>query len=141
MNTAVDTNIIVALWDSDQALSALAQSALDGALAQGKLLVAAPVFGELLAFPGRSEAFLDSFFRDTGIQIEWNIDETVWRAAGRAFQTYAARRRKSRVWGPHCILADFLIGAHASEGDCRLLTLDDRLYRAAFPHLRILRAV
>ena len=141
MNTALDTNIIVALWDSDQALSSAVQSALDGALGHGNLLVAASVFAELMAFPGRSEAFLDSFFNDTGIQIEWNLDEAVWRIAGRAFQTYAARRRKHRDSGPRRILADFLIGAHALERGFSLLTLDDRLYRAAFPHLRILRAI
>ena len=33
----------------------------------------------------------------------------------------------------HRILADFLIGAHALRYGFRLLTLDDRLYRAPFP--------
>jgi predicted nucleic acid-binding protein len=141
MTTALDTNIIVGLWDTDNALNARVQSALDTALGHGNLIVAAPVFAELLAFPGRDEPFLDSFFNDTGIQIDWDLNEAVWRIAGRAFQTYAGRRRKHRESGPRRILADFLIGAHAVEKGCRLLTLDDRLFRAAFPQLRILRAV
>ena len=137
MTTAIDTNVLVALWDRDETLSFAAQSALDAALGRGTLVIAAVVFAELMAAPGRSESFLDSFFRETGINIDWTLDESVWRAAGRAFQTYAARRRKQRDPGPRRILADFLIGAHAIEGGHPLLTLDDRLYRTSFPNLTV----
>jgi predicted nucleic acid-binding protein len=139
MMTAIDTNVIVALWDHDLAISSTAQSALDQALGRGAMLIAATVFAELMAAPGRSESFLDSFCRDTGINIDWSLDESVWRVAGRAFQTYASRRRKQRDPGPRRILADFLIGAHALEGGHSLLTLDDHLYRTAFPSLTIVR--
>jgi predicted nucleic acid-binding protein len=138
MTTAVDTNVIVALWDKDSNLSSAAQSALDAGLERGMLVVAAPVFAELVACPGRSETFLDSFFRDTGIIVDWELDEATWRAAGRAFQTYAARRRKQADSGPRRILADFVIGAHALQKGYRLLTLDDHLYRTAFPGLPLL---
>jgi len=137
MTTAIDTNVIIALWDRDDAVSTAAQSALDAALRRGALVVAAPVFAELLAAPGRDETFLDAFFRDTGITVDWNLDETVWRTAGRAFQKYTARRRRQHDSGPRRILADFLIGAHAFERGCSLLTFDDRLYRSAFPNLGI----
>jgi predicted nucleic acid-binding protein len=139
MTTAVDTNVIVALWDRDPSLSSAAQSALDAALGRGTLVVAATVFAELMAAPSRSELFLDSFFRETGINIDWALDEAVWRTAGRAFQGYAARRRKQRDTGPRRILADLLIGAHAQEGGHSLLTLDDHLYRTAFPGLTVVR--
>lgn len=135
MTTAVDTNAIVALWDKDSALSAAAQRALDAALSRGGLAVAAPVFAELIAAPGRTEAFVTSFFNQTGIAIHWEINEQMWRMAGRAFQAYAERRRKQRDTGSRRILADFLIGAHAASNGFRLLTLDDRLYRTAFPRL------
>ena len=138
MTTAVDTNVIVALWDRDPAFSAAARSALDAALARGSLFICAPVFAELMAAPGRTESFLDSFFGATGIQVDWTLGEAVWRTAGRAFQAYAARRRKQGS-GPRRILADFLIGAHALEEGHRLLTLDDHLYRAAFPALAVVR--
>ena len=113
MTTAIDTNVIVALWDRDQTLSSAAQSALDRALGRGGLVICAPVFAELMAAPGRSEPFLDSFCEDTGIMVDWHLEETVWRAAGQAFQAYVGRRRKQRESGPRRILADFLIGAHA----------------------------
>jgi len=137
MTTAVDTNVVIALWDKDSALSLAAQNALEAAFHRGNLVAAAPVFAELIAAPGRTETFVGSFFEDTGIAIDWELGEQVWRSAGRAFQAYAERRRKQRDVGTRRILADFLIGAHAVSNDCRLLTLDDRLYRAAFPTLAI----
>jgi predicted nucleic acid-binding protein len=139
MTTAIDTNVIVALWDPDTALSAAAQSALDSALRGGNLILAAPVFSELMAAPGRDERFLDLFLRDTGIAVDWDLDETTWRSAGRAYQAYSIERRKQRDHGPRRILADFLIGAHALRRGFRLLTLDDKIYRKAFPGLAIAR--
>lgn len=139
MTTSIDTKVIVALWDTDLALSLVAQTALDKAFTDGGLVVSGPVFAELMAAPGRSENFLNTFIRDTGIVLEWNLQEEIWRAAGRAFQRYAARRRAKHPAGPRRILADFLIGAHASEHGYRLLTLDDGLYRAAFPGLTLMR--
>jgi predicted nucleic acid-binding protein len=65
------------------------------------------------------------------------LGEPVWRSAGRAFQSYAERLRKQRDSGTRRILADFLIGAHALTRGYRLLTLDERLYQAAFPKLTI----
>src|SRR5580704_5293229 len=113
MTTAVDSNILVALWNLEDSLNSAAQAALDAALNRGSLVICAPVFAELLAFPVRDEAFLDSFLRDTGIAVDWDLGESVWRMAGRAFQSYAARRRRQRDAGPRRILADFLVGAHA----------------------------
>ena len=139
MTTAIDSNVLVALWDPIDRLNLAAQSALDAALNNGRLIVPAPVFAELMAFPKRTEVFLDSFFRETGIEVEWRLDERVWRSAGRAFQRYAARRRIDRST-PRRILADFLIGAYAAENRHRLLTLDDGMYRSAFPELEIVTA-
>jgi predicted nucleic acid-binding protein len=70
MTTAIDSNVFVALWNKDDTLNTQARSALDTALDRGSLVVAAPVFAELLAAPGRSEAFLDSFCKETGIAVD-----------------------------------------------------------------------
>jgi|HubBroStandDraft_3_1064219.scaffolds.fasta_scaffold112171_2 predicted nucleic acid-binding protein len=139
MTTAIDTNILVALWDKEEPLSPVVGPALDAALERGSLVVAAPVYGELLAFPSRSESFLDKFFSDTRIFVDWNLNESVWRAAGRAFQAFAVRRRKHRDPGPRRILVDFLIGAHALQNGYSLLTLDERFFHAAFPHLSLMK--
>ena len=120
MSAAVDSNVLIALWNEDDTLNTQARSALDTALARGGLLIAAPVFAELLAAPSRTESFLDSFCKETGIAVDWNLNEATWRGAGRAFRQYVARRRRQRDSGPRRILADFLIGAHALHhgSDC-----------------------
>jgi predicted nucleic acid-binding protein len=138
MTTAIDSNVFIAFWDANDALNSLAQSALTAAWNRGSLVVAAPVYAELLAFPSRSEAFLDAFLRETGITTEWEMDEAIWRTAGRAFQTYAARRKRHQGSSRRRILADFLIGAHALRNGYRLLTLDSGLYTAAFPRLTLI---
>jgi predicted nucleic acid-binding protein len=137
MTTAADTNVVIALWDKDPGLSLAAQNALESAFNRGTLVAAAPVFAELMAAPGRSEAFVGLFFEETGIAIDWQLGEQVWRSAGRAFRAYVERRRKQRDIGTRRIFADFLIGAHAAANGYRLLTLDDRLYRTSFPALAI----
>jgi predicted nucleic acid-binding protein len=138
MTVSIDTNIFVAFWKTDDALNSLALSALDESHKRSNLVVTGPVFAELLAYPTRDEEFLGRFFRDTNITIDWDFNEAIWRIAGRAFQSYAARRRKHVDSGPRRILADFLIGAHALHHGFGLLTFDDHLYRAAFPRLRIM---
>lgn len=137
MTTAIDTNVVIALWSTDAALSLAAERALEAAFRRGNLVVAAPVFAELLAAPGRTESFVNRFLDETAIAIDWDLDERVWRSAGRAFQAYAERRRKQRGPEPRRILADFMIGAHAEIRAYRLLTLDEHLYRIAFPKLAI----
>jgi predicted nucleic acid-binding protein len=137
MTTAIDTNIIVGLWDKDQSLNTAAQTALDSAFQRGGLVICPPVFAELMAAPGRSETFVNSFLEETGIAVDWDLNEAVWRSAARAFRAYAERRRKQRDSGTRRILADFIVGAHAETRGYRLLTMDERLYRAAFPALTI----
>ena len=99
--------------------------------------MSAPVFAELIAAPGRTETFVSSFLEETGIAVEWDLGEGVWRSAGRAFQHYAERPHKQGDPGSRRILADFLVGAHAQTRSYRLLTLDEGLYKAAFPTLTI----
>ena len=107
------------------------------ALSRGNLIVPAPVYAELMAFAGRTETFLDAFFRETSIGVDWDLGERVWRLAGQAFQAYATRRRKQREAGPRRILADFVIGGYSARHNYSLLTLDEGVYKAAFPGLRI----
>jgi predicted nucleic acid-binding protein len=137
MTTAIDTNVIVALWANDPALSLAAETALEAAFRRGSLVVAAPVFAELIAAPERTEAFVGSLLEENGIAIDWNLNEAIWRAAARAFQAYAERRRQQHDHGTRRILADFVIGAHAHIRGYRLLSLDERVYRAAFPTVKV----
>ena len=71
------------------------------------------------------------------LAVDTRLIGTWSRSTSAPFQAYAERRRKQRDAGARRILADFVIGAHASANGCRLLTLDDRLYRSSFPTLAI----
>jgi predicted nucleic acid-binding protein len=137
MTTAIDTNVIVALWNKDDIQNRAAQKALEERQERGGLVICGAVYAELLAAPGRTEVFVDGFCEETGIGVEWELGEKVWRAAGVAFQSYAARRRKQKGAEPRRILADFLIGAHALVNGYKLLTLDGGMYRASYPRLMI----
>jgi predicted nucleic acid-binding protein len=137
--TAIDTNVLVYLWDSDAQVNGPARDALDRAYACGGLVITGVVYAELLAAPGRDHQFVDHFLEETGIAVEWALDEAIWRLAGECFQTYARRRRGQDEPGPRRILADFLIGAHASLRANVLLTGDDRFYRTMLPSLTVER--
>jgi predicted nucleic acid-binding protein len=140
MTTSVDTNVIVALWWTADPLNQAAARLLKTARKRGPLIVVAPVFAELMGDPQRTEAELDRFLGEAGIAVEWAFEDALWRDAGRAYQSYIQRRRSSSSSFPRRILADFLIGAHASRRGYALLTLDKRLYAAAFPKLHIISA-
>jgi hypothetical protein len=137
MTTAIDTNVIIALWDAEDSLHRTARAALDKAFNEGTLVISGAAYAELMAGPGRTEEFVDRFCEETGIAVEWEIGERAWRAAGTAFQGYAGRRRKQKGVGARRILADFVIGAHALVNGYKLLTLDARVYQASFPRLGI----
>jgi hypothetical protein len=81
---------------------------------------------------------LDEFLSTTGISVDFQMDEEVWRLAGRRFAKHAARRRAARAGQPRRLKADFVIGAHALLHADRLLTLDVRLYKQDFPDLKII---
>jgi hypothetical protein len=140
MTISIDSNVIAALWDVDHAMNAVAVAVLGSLSAHEKLIVSGPVYAELMAGPLRDESSLDLFFKDTGIAIDWTMDEEIWREAARAYLAYVQRRKTSRGGDARRILADFLIGAHALVRGYSMLTLDGGDYRTAFPTLRIVAA-
>ena len=137
MTSSIDSNVFAALWDNDHPGNVVAVKMLDHALKQGKLVVTAPVYSELMAGPLGDEGKMDRFFSDTGVSIEWKIEENIWREAGRAYRDYSRRRDRSGGGHPRRILADFIIGAHALVRDYTLLTWNRRDYAAAFPKLAV----
>jgi predicted nucleic acid-binding protein len=140
MTTSIDTNIIIGLWNPDDSSNLKAFDALAAALAHGRVVICGAVYGELIAYPTRTEKFIDTFLDEIDISVDWLSSETIWRTAGDAFQKYARRRRRQRSGDPRRILTDFYIGAHAFCNGYKLLTLDDKIYKAAFPKLSIVKA-
>lgn len=134
--TAIDSNVLIGLWNPDDAFNHEAQRALDLAAERGQLVMAAPVFVELRAMPDRDEASIEAFLKRTGITVDWKLEERIWREAARANHEYVARRRKNFKL-PRRIAADFVIGAHAAVRGYPLLTFDRRTFRSAFPNLAL----
>lgn len=137
MRTAIDTNVISALWSTGP-LGSQMTAVLGRACGEGGLVICGPVYAELLAHPKTTEKFVDEFLNATKVVVDFVLDELVWRDAGRRFAAYANRRRRSGGESPRRLLADFLIGSHATICADRLLTLDRQRYMRDFPQLRLL---
>lgn len=138
MRTALDTNVLSALWSSEPLVSRIA-SQLTYFHLQGGLVVSAPVYAELLAHPLATQSFVDSFLRDTNITIDFGLSESVWRHAAANFATYAQRRRHSGGGTAKRFLVDFIIAAHAMLSADQLMTLDPTRYEKDFPKLKIVQ--
>jgi hypothetical protein len=110
--TAVDAEIISALW-SRGALADHALELMKAARRDGPLVICSPVYAELMANSGGTPEFVNGF-----------LD-----------RAYARRRRKSRAEAPRRIVADFLIGMHATVCAQRLLTFDADGFKQDFPEL------
>jgi predicted nucleic acid-binding protein len=137
MRTAIDSNILSALWSKEPSASGIARS-LGDAKAEGGLVVGAPVYAALLAYPKATESFVNNFLADTGIVVDFEFKEPVWIEAGRRFARYAKRRRRTARKGPRRLLADFIIGSHALAQADRLMTLDPQRYKQDFPELKLI---
>ena len=137
MRTAIDTNVLSALWSKEPSASDIARN-LGKAKAEGGLVVSGPVYAELLAYPKATESFVNDFLADTGIAVDFVFQQPVWVDAGRRFARYAKRRRRPAHQGPKRLLADFIIGAHAVALADRFMTLDPKRYERDFPELKLL---
>jgi hypothetical protein len=136
VRTALDTNILSALWSSEPEASRIAQQ-LEHAYAEGGLVISAPVYAELLAHPSATVSFVDQFLANAGIVVDFDLAEEVWRLAAKGFASYAERRRSGKAEHPKRLLVDFVIAAHALQAADCLMTLDRGPYSQDFPKLRI----
>jgi predicted nucleic acid-binding protein len=134
VRTAIDTNILSALWSHEPATI---PQQLGNARNHGALLISPVVYAELLAYPRATETFVDGFLSDTGIMVDFQMEWAVWVDAGRRFARYAEQRRKSGQGEPKRLLADFLIGSHALLQADRLMSLDTTRYKRYFPELKL----
>jgi predicted nucleic acid-binding protein len=136
LRTAIDPNVLFALW-SDEPSARGIESVLFKAQSEGGLVICAPVYCELLGYPSAPRQFVQEFLSETGILVDFLLDEEVWQRAGDSFVAYAKCRRRSRGGSPKRMLVDFMIATHARLRAERLMTLDASRYRRGFPMLRI----
>jgi predicted nucleic acid-binding protein len=133
--TALDTNIISALWGLETGWQQIA-SRMQAQASISALVLCPAVYAELHAQPSCDRARRDGFLEDGRIIIV-PMTEAMWNLAGERYAVYAARRRISDKTWPRRILTDFLIGSHAVLHADALMTDDRRLYRASFPELKL----
>lgn len=136
MRTAIDTNIISALWTKEANVSAVIRQ-LQLARESGGLVICPIVYIELCAYPRVRVEDVKRFLKETRIDFDDEVPRKVWELAAEAYAQYASRRRESRDGSPKRMPADFIIAAHASLRADRLLTLDQRRYQTDFPELAL----
>ena len=154
MITAVDTNILLDVLVPGEAHAESSEQALAESRRAGPILIAEPVYAELAGrFPAGEE--LDRFLEDTSIRLQPSSAAALY-LAGRAWREYLRRRPDALVCPScgtsqdvHCVrcgerllprqhvVADCLIGAHATVHADRLLTRDRGYYQTYFPRLQL----
>jgi hypothetical protein len=136
MRTAIDTNVLSALWGGDPSARQISQF-LFQAGEVGGLAIHPIIYIEARAHPNVSEESIQRFLEDTRIVVDWVVGQEIWLLAAERFQGYAQRRRRQLGTEAKRFPADFLIAAHALLHADRLATLDHRRYRTDFPELII----
>ena len=154
MTTAVDTNILLAVLIPDAPHGDESRRVLADAVRAGALIISEPVYAELAGHFVRQEE-LERFLLDTGLRLTSSGSEALYWA-GKAWSDYVQRRPAALVCPqcgvaqdircPQCgagirprqhIVADFIIGAHASVRADQLLTRDRGYYGTYFPQLTL----
>lgn len=136
MRSAIDTNVIVALWAGEPVATRMAALLGEARLAGG-LVICGPVHAELRAHPRATASFIAKFISDAEIAVDLKLSPEIWQLTGDAYAAYAERKRRSAGGEAKRLLVDFIIGAHALLEADRLLTLDHDRYRTAFPDLKL----
>ena len=135
MITAVDTNVISAIWANEPNASS-AESLLTESYARGPLVLCPVVYSELLCHPAVEAADAERLLADADVRIDFDLDQVVWREAGIRFRNYLERR--SRDAAPRRFMADFLIGAHALRSADRFISFNGADFKRDFPELTVL---
>ena len=150
----MDTNILLDVLISGAPQRDASERALRESIGAGATVISEAVYAELAArFTTQEE--LDRFLRDTGIRSEPSGAEALY-LAGRAWGEYLLRRpdflvcpscgASQDVHCPACgtrlrprshVIADFLIGAHATIHADRMLTRDRGYFRTYFVGLEL----
>ncbi len=133
MITAVDTNVLLDIFISDDEHGAQSRDQLSAAYDAGAILICDVVYAELApSFANRVS--LDDALREIGVALS-AIDSLIAYEAGLRWRLYRA------AGGPReRIMTDFLIGAHALASADAFLTRDRGFFSTYFPDLQVVAA-
>lgn len=132
---ALDTNVLIDLQEGAPEIAEQALAAIDRA-GSGALVICGIAYAELCARPGGGASTIAEELRAAGVAIDASLPIEVWTEAGIAYAAFQRHREHSGKGASRRIVADFVIGAHASRAGT-LVTSDAAFYRRAFPSLRV----
>lgn len=139
MIVALDTNILIDLWNGTAQGQKNATTLNRLRLGRVQLIVCGAVYVELHAHPGMTRIVLQAELVKLDIRLDAVTTVLIWDEAARAHQDASQRRRASSHLLPRKPLPDHLIGAHAQHRAGRLLTMNVADF-GDFPALTVLPA-